>query len=56
MKCDHQPVIVGDEVNGNSKVSEASTAPNAVKVRLCILWEVKVDHDIYSLNIDTTRE
>ena len=39
-------VLVGDEVNGQSEVTESTRAPDTVEIRLCVLREVKVDNHI----------
>ena len=50
------PVIVGDEVDGDTEVTISSWSADSVQVRLCMLGEVKVDDHIHCLNIDTSRE
>ena len=37
-------------------MAEATSAANAVQIRLRCLREIKVDHDVNRLNIDTTCE
>jgi len=49
-------VTLGDEVDGNTKMAESATSSDSVKVGLCILWEVKVEHNIHRLDIDTSSE
>ena len=49
-------VIIGDQIHGQSQVTESSRPSNTVKVRLGVLGEVKVDNDVHTLNIDTARE
>lgn len=49
-------VIVGDQVDGETQVSEATGAADAVEVRLSVLGEVEVDDDVHRLDVDTARE
>lgn len=49
-------VIVGDEIDGQTKVPKPPGAADAVKVRLGVLGEVEVDHDVHRLDVDTTGE
>jgi len=51
-----EPVIVGNEVDGDSEVAKSSTAANPVQVGLSHLGEVEVDDDVDSLNVDTSGE
>ena len=37
-------------------MSKAARAANTMEVGLRVLWEIKVDDNIYGLNIDTTCE
>lgn len=49
-------VLVGDKVDSNSEVTETSRTSDSVKVSLGVSWEVEVDDDIDSLDVDTTGE
>mmetsp|Transcript_11992 Transcript_11992/g.50212 ORF Transcript_11992/g.50212 Transcript_11992/m.50212 type:complete len:251 (+) Transcript_11992:284-1036(+) len=51
-----EPVVVGDEVHGDAEVPESPRAPDAVQVRLGVLGEVKVDHDVHALDVDAAGE
>lgn len=51
-----EPVIPVDQVDGQTKMAVTARATDTMKICLGILWEVKVDHHIDSLNVDTTRE
>eukprot|EP00952_Eustigmatos_sp_NYUAD-ZCMA_P003329 14551-Eustigmatos_ZCMA.PRE.1 len=51
-----EAVIVGDEVDGEAQVAVAPRAADAVEVGLGRLGEVEVDHHVYRLNVDTSRE
>lgn len=51
-----EPVLVRDKVDGDTEVAEASGTPDSVQVRLGHLREIEVDHDVHSLDVDTTRE
>ena len=46
-------VLVGDEVDGQTKVPEPAGAADAVKIRLGVLGEVEVDHHVDRLDVDT---
>lgn len=37
-------------------MTKAPTASHAVKVSLAVLWKVKIDHHIDTLNVDATGE
>lgn len=49
-----EPIFVCDQINGQTKMAESPRATNAVQVSLAVLREIKVDHHIDSLDIDTT--
>ena len=49
-------VLVGDEVDSNSEMTETSRATDSVKVSFGVSWEVKVDDNVDSLDVDTTSE
>ena len=49
-------VILGDEINGQSQVSESSRTANSVQVSVTIAWEVEVDNNVDCHDIDTSRE
>mmetsp|Transcript_2510 Transcript_2510/g.4648 ORF Transcript_2510/g.4648 Transcript_2510/m.4648 type:complete len:205 (-) Transcript_2510:386-1000(-) len=49
-------IIICDQVHCQSQVTKPSRSSNAVQVRLGILGEVKINDNIYALNIDTARE
>lgn len=51
-----ETVIIGDEVDSQTQVTEAARATNSVQVCLSVLGEVKVDHHIDRLDINTTGE
>lgn len=51
-----EPVLVRDQVDGDSEVAEAARAPDAVQVRLGHAREVEVDDDVDGLHVDTARE
>lgn len=51
-----EAVIVGDQVDGDAEVAKAAGSANAVQIRLCHLWEVKVDHHVHSLYVYASRE
>lgn len=49
-------IIVGDQVHRQSQVTETSRPADAVKVRLGVLGEVKVDDDVHALDINAACE
>lgn len=49
-------VLVGDEVDGQTKVPEPPGAADAVQVRLGVLGEVEIDHHVDRLDVDTAGE
>ena len=51
-----EPVFIGDEVDGETKVSESTGTTNTMKVSFRVLGEIKVDHHVDGLDIDTARE
>jgi len=51
-----EPVVVGDEVNGDTQVAETSRSSDPVEVSLCHLWKVEVDDNVHSLNVNTSCE
>lgn len=51
-----EPVLVRDEIDGETQMSEPSRSTDTMEVRLRVLWEIKVDDDVHSLNVDTASE
>ena len=51
-----EPVFIGDEVDGETKVSESTGTTNTMKVRLGVLGKIEVDDNVDCLNIYTTGE
>lgn len=51
-----ETIFVCDKINGQTEVSESAAAANAVKVRLGVLREVKVDDHIDRLDVDTASQ
>ncbi|GMT19360.1 hypothetical protein PFISCL1PPCAC_10657 [Pristionchus fissidentatus] len=49
-------VFVGDEVDGDTEVTEATRPSDSVKISLSIAREIEVDHNIDGLDVDTTSE
>lgn len=48
------PVLVGDEVDGETKMAVTTAAADAMEVRLGVLRQVKVDDHVHGGHIDTT--
>lgn len=51
-----EAIFVGDEVNGETQVTESSGTANTMKVGLRVLGEVEVDDDVDGLNVDTASK
>jgi len=51
-----KPVIVSDQVDGNTKVAKPSTSPNPVEIRFCHFREIEVDDNVDSLNVNAPSE
>ena len=49
-------VVIGDQVDCDSKVAESAASPDPVKVGLGHLGEVEVDDDVDGLDVDTAGE
>lgn len=49
-------VIVGDEIDGKTQVTETAGSTDAMKVSLRVLGEVEVDHNVDGLNVDTSSD
>lgn len=47
-------IIFGDEVDGETKMSESSWSTDSVQICLSEPWKVKIDDNINRQNIDTT--
>jgi len=45
-------VFIGDEVDGQSQMTKASSTTDAVEIGLRVLWEVKIDDNIHRLYIN----
>ena len=48
-----EPILVGDQIDGQSKVTEAARTSNPVKIGLRVLGEIEINHNIDRLNINT---
>lgn len=51
-----EPILVRDQVDGDTEVAEPTRAPDAVEVRLRHARKVEVDDDVDGLHVDTARE
>lgn len=49
-------VLISNEVDGQTQVPKAPRTSNAVQVRLGILREIKVDHYVDRLDVNSTGE
>ena len=51
-----EPVLVGDEINGQSEVAEPARSSDSVQVCLGRLWEVEVDDHVHGLDVYASCE
>ena len=51
-----KPVIPVDQVDSQTQMTVAAGPTDTMKVGLGVLGEVKVDHNVDSLNVDTTSQ
>lgn len=51
-----ESVVVGDEIDGNTQVTESSRSADSVQVGLGHLGEVEVDDNVDGLDVDTSGE
>ena len=51
-----EAVFIRDKVDRQAHVSKSTTTANPVKIGFGVLGKVKVDHNVHSLNINTTGE
>ena len=49
-------VLIGDQVDREPQMAEASRAADAMQVGLRALGEVKVDDHVHGLDVDSARE
>lgn len=49
-------VILRDEVDGNTKMTESTRSSDSMEVGLSVLGEIEVDDDVNGLDIDTSCE
>lgn len=52
----NSPVFIGNQVDGNTQVSETSRTTDAVQVSLSESGEVKVDHHVHRWDVDASGE
>src|SRR3546814_97420 len=54
-----QPLLVlsaADERDGQTLGSETTSTTDAVQVLVAVVWEIVVDHNVHTLDVDTTAE
>lgn len=51
-----EPVFIRHQVDRQAEMTKASRAADTMKVGFAILGEIKVNHHVYGLNIDTASE
>lgn len=49
-------IFVGDQIDGDTEMSETSGSTNSVQISLRHLGEIEINNNVHSLYIDTTRE
>jgi len=49
-------IIIRDQVDRQTQVTETTATTNTMKIGLGILREIKIDHHVYSLDINTARQ
>lgn len=49
-------LICADEADGNALGAETSGTTDTVKIAVCICWQVVVDSEVDSLNVNATTE
>ncbi len=47
-----ETVLVSDEIDGDSQMSESPRSPDPVQVSLCVAREIEIDHHIHCLNVN----
>ena len=51
-----ETILVGNKVNSQTQMSKSTRTTNAMKVSFAVFWEIKVNDNVYCLNIDTTSK
>lgn len=51
-----ESIFVGDQIDGDTEMSETSGSTNSVQVGLCHLGEIEINNNVHSLYIDTSGE
>ena len=51
-----ETILVGNKVDSQTQMPKSTRTTNAVKVSFTVLRKIKVDNNIYCLNIDTTSK
>ena len=49
-------IFVGNQIDGNTQMSESTRTTNSMQVRLGHFGEIKIDNHVYCLNVDTARK
>ena len=49
-------VILSDEVDSQTQMAESTRSTDTMEIGLSVLREVEVDHNVHSLDIDTSGE
>ena len=51
-----ETILVGNKVDSQTQMPKSTRATNAMKVSFAVLRKIKVNDDVYCLNIDTTSK
>ena len=51
-----ETILVGNKVDSQTQMPKSTRTTNAMKVGFAVLREIKVDDNVYCLNIDTTSK
>lgn len=51
-----ETVLIGDQVDSETQVTETTTTTNTVEIGLGVLGEIKINDDVDGLDVDTTGQ
>lgn len=55
-KKGHEPVVISDEIDSNTQMTESTRSANTVQVGLGHFREIEVDDHVDGLDINTTSK
>ena len=53
---ERKPVVIGDQVDGDAEMAEATRTADPMQVRLRHLGKIEVNHHVHGLYVDTASE